>query len=153
MDTSYEMSTAGDSVQVTVIAEARNIGQSAVQSCGCFSFWEAGFGLGPEQWGDMPLGGPPNWYKGPVLKVAPVECPSAVFECQATTITPGGAIDRTMSFFFRPATFATKTGELHIRCFYFSGTDGMAWEDTEHVDMGTIAVPLRTLGTIGRYRH
>jgi hypothetical protein len=147
----YEMNQVGDSIKVVVIAEGRNTFASAISTCGCFSFWSTEFGLGPEQLMSIPLAPVRDWYKGPSLHVVPVECTTPRLECAPTTLAHGEAVTRSMSFAFRPADFATKTGELHIRTYYFTGTSGTEWHDAERVDLGTLAVPLRLPGTIGHY--
>lgn len=145
----YEMTEIGDSARVTVTAEGRNTAASAVETCGCLSFWRTFFALGPEQLQFVPMGYVKDWYQGPKLDVAPVECSTRRLDCDQATLSPGEAISRSMTFSFQPADFAEKTGELHIRTYYFTGPPGIEWHDAERVDLGTHAVPLRIVGTTG----
>jgi hypothetical protein len=147
----YEMTEVGDSIRVNVIAEGRNSADAPVSTCGCFSFWRIRFGFGPEQVMDIPLANVKDWYTGPKLEVAPVECTTSTLDCAPTTLAPGESVSRSMSFSFRPADFAEMTGELHVRTYYFTGAPGTEWHDAERIDLGTLAVPIRLPGTVGRY--
>ena len=148
----YEMADIGDSIRVTVRAEGRNKTPSAVETCGCLSFWQASFALGPEQVGQIPLAPVRDWYKGPKLEVPPEECATPTLDSIPTMINSGDAITRSMSFSFRLKDFEEKTGELRIQTYYFVGVPGSEWHDAERIDLGVIAVPIRIPGTMASYK-
>jgi hypothetical protein len=143
---SYVQSQEGDSVRTRIVAEARNVSDQPVTTCGCFSFWKVSCGFGPEVLDSIPLGG--HWnYRGPVLKVGPSECTTPRLDCRDESLPPGKTRTHEMSFSFRAADFKMWTNEVDITCIYYYGNAGSAWEDTKFVRLTELRVPVRPIGT------
>jgi len=149
---SYVQSQDGDSVRTRIIAEARNMSDQPVTTCGCLSFWKVSYGFGPEVQDSVPIGGQFH-YRGPVLKVGPSECTTRVLDCREERLLPGKSRTRELSFSFRAADFENWTGEVDVSCIYFYGKPGSAWEDTESVSTDPFfRVPVRPIGMPYRRR-
>jgi hypothetical protein len=149
----YRLAAFSDSLRVEVTIRGENVSKKTTAVCGCLSFWDASFGLGPECWGDVPLGHVQGWMDTrPKPSVHRAGCETPVFEGDMINLAPGKYVSRTMMFSFRPEEFREKTGEVLIQCYYFTGKSGQKWEDVERVDLGVIAVPIRPPGMPARYK-
>jgi hypothetical protein len=149
---SYVQSQDGDSVRTRIVAEARNMSDQPVTTCGCLSFWKVSYGIGPEVQDSIPIGGQYH-YRGPVLKVGAAECTTSALECREESLLPGKSRTREIALSFRPADFENWTGEVDVWCMYFYGKPGSAWEDTKCVDVADqFPVPIRPIGMPYRRR-
>ena len=140
----YVLTQQDDSVVVNVVAEGRNVTADPVTVCGYFSFFDPIFIGAPDShaWttNEAPASGIPYIkVRGDFIKLS-------TFECRSERLDPGEVIAHGMSFAFDPEEFKYWTAELAVDCYYFSGRDGVPWNDIKRVRLERLLVPIRPLG-------